>query len=85
MIHATADEVASILAADHEMLRQMGAFLDAVTGDADVGPILAALPEMIAKSSPFEDERALVAVVQRETLQALHALALSRLPARGSA
>ena len=33
MIHACADRIASIIAADHAMLRQMSDFLGAVTGD----------------------------------------------------
>jgi hypothetical protein len=85
VIHASADQIASILAADHAMLRQMRDFLDAVTGDADVGAIIAALPQAIAECSPFENEAAMIETVRIETLNQLHALTLSRLPARGSA
>lgn len=85
MIHADETKIAEIIAADSEMLRAMHRFLYLVIGDDDMDPILEALPAMIAAHSPFENEAALVAVVERETLRQLHKLALSRLPARGSA
>jgi hypothetical protein len=85
VIHATADQVAEAIANDAEMLRQMHHFVFAVIGDADIGEIIAALPQAVAGCSPFENEAALIEAVKRETLQALHALALSRLPARGTA
>jgi hypothetical protein len=85
VIHPDADQIAEVIANDHAMLRQMHRFLYAVIGDADIGAILEELPAAIAAHSPFADERALVAVVQRETLQALHVLTLSRLPTKGNA
>jgi hypothetical protein len=85
VIYADAHRIASIIVADHEMLRQMGAFLDAVTGDADIAEILAALPQAVAACSPFKNEAAMTEAVRVETLPVLRALALSRLPKRGTA
>jgi hypothetical protein len=85
MIYADASRISEVIAGDAEMLRVLHAFIFAVIGDDDLGTILDDLPAAIAAYSPFEDEAALIEVVRVETLQALHALALSRLPARGSA
>jgi hypothetical protein len=86
MITVTADRIASIIAADHAMLRQMHAFMEAASfDDADIGAVLNELPAAIAAHSPFEDEGSLTEVVKSELLQALRALALRRLPARGTA
>jgi hypothetical protein len=85
MICASAARIASIIASDHEMLRQMSDFLDAVTGDADLGAILTALPEAVAACSPFEDEQAMTEAVRRETLRMLNAIALRKMPAMGTA
>jgi hypothetical protein len=85
MIAVTADRIASIIAADAAVLRQMSDFLDAVTGDADLGAILDELPEAVAACSPFEDEAALTEAVRRETLRMLHAITLHKMPAMGRA
>jgi hypothetical protein len=86
MIVATADQVASILAADMVVLRELRAFIEAATlGDDDISAILGALPARIAQGSPFADEAALTETVKRETLLVLHALALRRMPAMGRA
>jgi hypothetical protein len=85
MIHVSADRVASIIASDHAMLRQMSDFLDAVTGDADLGAILTELPEAVAACSPFEDEAAMTEAVRCETLRMLHAITLHKMAAMGRA
>jgi hypothetical protein len=85
MIHASASKIAETIANDRDVLLAMNTFLAAANlGDA-VGEILEALPAAIAASSPFESEADLTVTVHRETLLALHALALRRLPARGRA
>ena len=86
MIEASADQIAQVLAGDAELMRDLHNFLGAVLGDdGDVAEVLEDLPKIIAGFSPFENEAALIAIVKRETLELLHALALHRLPARGNA
>jgi hypothetical protein len=85
VIHADASSISKAIVDVPALLRALHDFIGAVIGDDDLGSILEVLPEMIAAHSPFTDEGALIEAVRAETLQALHTLALSRLPARGSA
>jgi hypothetical protein len=85
MITATAAEIAKAIVDDPALLRALHGFVEKVTGDADIGALLDELAVAAAQSSPFENEVALIETVRCETLQALHVLALRRMPAMGRA
>jgi len=85
MITATADQISAIIVGNPVLLRELHAFLGAADIDDDLGAILDELPAAIAAHSPFADEAAMTEAIKRETLQALRALALRRLPAKGTA
>lgn len=87
MIHADADAIRTVIAADPVLLRTLHNFFDMIAGDldADIGTLLDDLPAQIAQFSPYTDEANLTEVVRREMLAALQALTLRMLPTKGNA
>jgi hypothetical protein len=85
MIVASAAKISEIIAGDIELLCEMQRFLEAADMGNEVGALLDTLPEAIAAHGPFASEQDVEDAVERETLLALHSLALRRLPARGRA
>jgi hypothetical protein len=86
MIAATADQIRQIIVADPSFLHGLLTELDRMFGNTlDVGILLEALPEEIARHSPFQDEADIAAVVQAEMRRALYRLTMHMLPVRGTA
>jgi hypothetical protein len=86
MIVATPDQIASTIAGNAELLRTVHGFLQAALGDVDdLDALLGELAQRIAACGPFKDEVDMIATVKSETLQALRALTLRRMPAMGRA
>ena len=86
MIVATAAEITEAIVGNAELLRTVHGFLQAALGDVDdLDALLGELAQRLAACGPFKDEVDMIATVKGEMLEALRALALRRLPARGTA
>jgi hypothetical protein len=85
MIYADASKISEAIVGDPALLRALHGFVEKVTGDADLGALLDDVAAFVAARSPFPDHASLAETVRCEMLQALHALALDRLPTKGNA